>query len=99
MLNNSCPCGRSFTGNGWLSRHQLSCLKYIALHTPQIPNDILDKESIGLDNIIELEGLQFYGDFDNSADHESAMNLESNFDACEISFDSDFVSTIIEENP
>ena len=98
MLKNSCPCGKSFTGKGWLSRHQLSCPKYIALHTPLIPNDILDKESIGLDNLIELEGLQFYGDFDNSADHESATNLESNSDASEISFDSDFVSNIIEEN-
>ena len=95
---NSCPCGRNFTGKGWLTRHQLSCPKYIALYTPQIPNDIPDRESVELDNLIELEGLQFYGDFDNNADRESATNLESNSDAREISFDSDFVSAIIEED-
>ena len=96
--SNSCPCGRNFTGKGWLTRHQLSCPKYIALYTPQIPNDIPDRESVELDNLIELEGLQFYGDFDNNADRESATNLESNSDAREISFDSDFVSAIIEDD-
>lgn len=72
---------------------------YIALYTPQFPNDIPNRESVEFDNLIELEGLQFYGDFDNNADHESATNLESNSDAREISFDSDFVSAIIEEDP
>ena len=50
-----------------------------------------------LDNLIELECLQEYGDYDYDADKECVLAVEINSDKEEISFDSNFVSNIISD--
>ena len=97
ILDNSCPCGRKFTGKGWFSRHILSCSTYITQHTSNVQNIIIDREAVMLDNLIELECLQEYGDYDYDADKECALAVEINCDKEEISFDSNFVSNIISD--
>lgn len=95
MPNNSCPCGKKFTGNGWYCRHILSCNKYITQHTSNIDIVVADNESVLLDNLIELECLQEFGDYDYDADMEGLLAIESNSEKEENSFDSNFVSNIV----
>ena len=90
-----CPCGKKFSGKGWFGRHILSCNTYITQHTSKVQSNAIDTESVVLDNLIELECLQDYGDYDYDADMECLLAVESNSDKDEISFDSKFVSNIL----
>jgi hypothetical protein len=73
----------------------LWCNKYIAQHTSNIDIDVADKESVVLDNLIELECLQEYGDYDYDADMDGLLAIESNSKREDIAFDSNFVSNIV----
>jgi hypothetical protein len=59
----SCPCGREFTGNGWLARHIISCSIYININNTSSDHIPADHSSVILDNLLENEGLQDLGDF------------------------------------
>lgn len=58
----SCPCGREFTGNGWLARHIISCSIYININNTSSDHIPADHSSVILDNLLENEGLQDLGD-------------------------------------
>ena len=103
--SNTCLCGRKFSGKGWYARHVLSCNQYLSQMsstTDTIPSytasemcDNLNEleynsaVSLILDDLIELEGLEESGDYDDDDSNMHNVKLnELNSDQEEISFDS-----------
>ena len=93
----SCPCGREFTGKGWLARHIISCSIYI--NTKNTTSNYIsnDNSSIILDNLLENEGLQDLGDFSCDNDVQAMNEFETFLQENEDIFDSKFVSCIVDE--
>ena len=106
---NICLCGREFTGKGWYARHILSCGKYLSQQSPIIPAHASSEMNVYLneleptavvssilDNLIELEGLEENGDYDDDDNNVlKSKFIELNLDEEEILFDSKFVSNIL----
>ena len=117
IYSKTCYCGRKFSGKGWYARHVLSCSKYLSEKSSMIetiPADAASEmcdnfnrlesnsaESSILDDLIELEGLEENGDYDDDDDgnmHKAKFD-ELISDQEEISFDSEFVSNILLDGP
>ena len=93
----SCSCGREFTGKGWLARHMMSCSIHINKNNPASVPIPIDKSSIILDNLLEMEGLQDMGDFSGDSDMQAMNEFETFLQEKEDAFDLKFVSSILDE--
>ena len=109
IKSNTCLCGRAFFGKGWYARHVLSCRTHLTQKSSTTPADSAPEMcdnfnqlvsnsviSLMLDNLIELEGLEEDGDYDDDDSNMHNVKLnEVNSDQEEISFDSNFASNIL----
>ena len=97
----NCPCGKSYQKKSktWYARHITLCTKYI--HTDTNSCEIeppLDKESVVLDNLIELECLENFGVYSWEVDAQVGINTEDRLISEENAFDASLVSSIVVED-
>ena len=97
-----CPCGKGYRKKSktWYARHITLCSKYIFMNTGRESSEPpINKESIYLDNLVELECIEDIGDFIFDVDTQVGLNLEKKTEDEEKEFDRSFIEgIIIDEN-
>lgn len=98
----NCPCGKGYKEKSktWYARHISLCSKYIFLNSSSINDEPpTNRESVMLDNLVELECSEDLGDFMWDVDPQMGIDLETKSDEDENNFDKSFVSNVvIDEN-
>jgi hypothetical protein len=96
-----CPCGKEYKKKSktWYARHISLCTAYVFVASKDSGiTPPLDRESIILDNLLELECVDEIGDFAWDIDRQIGLNLERTIDEEESNFDSSFVAGIVVED-
>lgn len=96
-----CPCGKSYMKKSktWYARHISLCTKYIHVNTNNSGIEPpLNRESVILDNLIDLECSEDFGVYSWEVDQQVGINLENRLISEENAFDSSLASGIIVED-